>query len=133
MIQATIDSISASTADGLGIVSIAHRLSTVRSSDLIYVLSRGQLVEQGSHAGLMEKKGTYYALVAAQESVHQADAEETVEMSPVPRDPTLHAQRSSTHPGESETQRVRREKEAEANREKEISRAYKARKRANRT
>ncbi|OLP94424.1 Multidrug resistance protein 1 [Symbiodinium microadriaticum] len=125
MIQATIDSISASTADGLGIVSIAHRLSTVRSSDLIYVLSRGQLVEQGSHAGLMEKKGTYYALVAAQESVHQADAEETVEMSPVPRDPTLHAQRSSTHLGESEAQRVRREKEAEANREREISRAYK--------
>ena len=30
----------------------------------------GTLVEKGNHASLMEKKGTYYALVAAQESSH---------------------------------------------------------------
>jgi len=68
MIQSTIDSISAKSNDGLGIVSIAHRLSTVRSCDLIYVLSRGKVVEQGNHDELMEKKGTYYALAASQDA-----------------------------------------------------------------
>ena len=38
------------------------------NADLIYVLNRGSLVEQGNHATLMEKKGAYYALVATQDS-----------------------------------------------------------------
>ena len=126
MIQATIDSISANTADGLGIVSIAHRLSTVRNSDLIYVLSRGTLVEHGNHASLMEKKGTYYALVAAQESSHKAEDEEK-DAAAISNDHAAQnvVRRSSTNSGESETQRVKREKDAEANREKEISKNYK--------
>ena len=125
MIQATIDNISANTNDGLGIVSIAHRLSTVRNSDLIYVLSRGTLVEKGNHAALMEKKGTYYALVAAQESSYKADEEELE--TNVVQDQTLQmVKRASTNSGESETQRVKREKEQEANREKDIAKNYKA-------
>eukprot|EP00930_Biecheleria_cincta_P042445 TRINITY_DN29208_c0_g1_i1.p1 TRINITY_DN29208_c0_g1~~TRINITY_DN29208_c0_g1_i1.p1 ORF type:complete len:1315 (-),score=229.41 TRINITY_DN29208_c0_g1_i1:121-3717(-) len=80
MIQATIDSISAKTSEGLGIVSIAHRLSTVRNCDIIYVLSRGKVVEQGNHDELMARKGTYYALAASQEAAksknEQADAVE---------------------------------------------------------
>ena len=44
MIQQTIDSLQ-STVGTLGIVSIAHRLSTVRSAEKIYVLSHGSLVE----------------------------------------------------------------------------------------
>mmetsp|Transcript_30535 Transcript_30535/g.54595 ORF Transcript_30535/g.54595 Transcript_30535/m.54595 type:complete len:1272 (-) Transcript_30535:403-4218(-) len=68
MIQATIEHIGTSSTTGLGIVSIAHRLSTVRGCDLIYVLSRGTLVEQGTHLQLMEKKGAYYALAASQDS-----------------------------------------------------------------
>ena len=128
MIQATIDSISANTTDGLGIVSIAHRLSTVRNSDLIYVLSRGMLVEKGNHASLMEKKGTYYALVAAQESSHKAEDEAAETNAPdLPHDQTLQmvVKRSSTNSGESETARVKKEKEALANREKEIAKTYK--------
>jgi len=125
MIQGTIDSISANTSDGLGIVSIAHRLSTVRNSDLIYVLSRGTLVESGNHVALMEKRGTYYALVAAQESSHKADEEE--EKKPdLPHDQTLQMiKRQSTNSEESEGKRVAREKEAEANREKDIVKTYK--------
>jgi len=127
MIQATIDSISANTTQGLGIVSIAHRLSTVKNSDLIYVLSRGTLVEKGNHASLMEKKGTYYALVAAQESSHKADEAEDNNVPEVPHDQTLQmvVKRSSTNSGESESERVKREKDAEANREKEIAKNYK--------
>ena len=41
---------------------IAHRLSTVRSADLILVLDRGVLVESGTHEELIEKRGQYYYL-----------------------------------------------------------------------
>ena len=41
---------------------IAHRLSTIRGADLIVVLEHGQIVEQGSHAELMERQGLYTAL-----------------------------------------------------------------------
>ncbi|WP_427162591.1 peptidase domain-containing ABC transporter [Aliinostoc sp. HNIBRCY26] len=41
---------------------IAHRLSTVRNADLILVLDKGLLIEQGTHAELMNKKGHYFYL-----------------------------------------------------------------------
>jgi ATP-binding cassette subfamily B protein len=41
---------------------IAHRLSTIRDADLIVVLEHGRVVEQGSHAELMERGGLYTAL-----------------------------------------------------------------------
>ena len=41
---------------------IAHRLSTIRGAELIVVLEHGQIVEQGSHAELMERQGLYTAL-----------------------------------------------------------------------
>ncbi|MBP6818886.1 ABC transporter transmembrane domain-containing protein [Ferrovibrio sp. MS7] len=45
---------------------IAHRLSTVIDADIIFVLERGQLVEQGSHAELLGKGGVYARLYATQ-------------------------------------------------------------------
>jgi ABC-type multidrug transport system fused ATPase/permease subunit len=41
---------------------IAHRLSTIRGADLIVVLEHGRVVEQGSHAELMARRGLYTAL-----------------------------------------------------------------------
>ena len=43
-------------------VVIAHRLSTVRNADLIYVLEQGKLVESGKHEELLEYGGAYAAL-----------------------------------------------------------------------
>jgi ATP-binding cassette, subfamily B, bacterial len=41
---------------------IAHRLSTIRDADLIVVLEHGQIVEQGSHDELLERRGLYTSL-----------------------------------------------------------------------
>jgi ATP-binding cassette, subfamily B, bacterial len=43
-------------------ILIAHRLSTVMHAERIYVLERGQIVEQGVHADLLAETGLYYAL-----------------------------------------------------------------------
>jgi HlyB family type I secretion system ABC transporter len=45
---------------------IAHRLSTVRDADLIVVLEKGRLVERGTHAELLERRGLYHYLVSQQ-------------------------------------------------------------------
>lgn len=43
-------------------LAIAHRLSTIRHADCIYVMERGQLIEQGTHEELLEKEGQYAQL-----------------------------------------------------------------------
>jgi len=48
-------------------IVIAHRLSTVRDADLILVLDGGRIVESGRHKELLELKGTYCTLIAAQQ------------------------------------------------------------------
>ena len=45
---------------------IAHRLSTIRDADLILVMENGAIVEQGTHAQLLERDGAYAALYNAQ-------------------------------------------------------------------
>ncbi|MGH7863053.1 MAG: ABC transporter ATP-binding protein [Candidatus Dormibacteraceae bacterium] len=45
---------------------IAHRLSTIRDADLIVVMDLGRIVEKGNHEQLLQAKGAYYRLYAAQ-------------------------------------------------------------------
>jgi len=59
-ITATIREISDQTSHIT--ILIAHRLSTIRHADRIYVLERGQIIEQGKHDDLLEEKGLYYAM-----------------------------------------------------------------------
>lgn len=45
---------------------IAHRLSTIRNADLILVIDKGNVIEQGTHQELMKEKGFYYHLYTSQ-------------------------------------------------------------------
>lgn len=45
---------------------IAHRLSTIKGADLILVMDRGKIVEQGTHSELLSNKGLYYKLYNSQ-------------------------------------------------------------------
>lgn len=56
---------------------IAHRLSTIRDADLILVMEDGAIVEQGSHAELLERDGAYARLYRAQFSGALVDDEVT--------------------------------------------------------
>ena len=43
-------------------VIIAHRLSTVKNADYLYVMNAGRIAEHGTHTQLLEKKDTYHKL-----------------------------------------------------------------------
>jgi ABC-type multidrug transport system fused ATPase/permease subunit len=53
---------------GMSLVSfvIAHRLSTIRDADNVIVVNEGQIVKQGSHKQLLEKRGFFYHLFMSQ-------------------------------------------------------------------
>ncbi len=48
--------------EGRTVFVIAHRLSTVKNSDVIMVLDHGKIIERGNHEKLISEKGTYYQL-----------------------------------------------------------------------
>jgi len=62
MVQAALDKAMV----GRTTLVIAHRLATVQRADVIWVLERGHLVEQGTHAELQAKGGLYASLAALQ-------------------------------------------------------------------
>ncbi|XP_068013050.1 ATP-dependent translocase ABCB1-like isoform X2 [Melanerpes formicivorus] len=72
VVQAALDKVRR----GRTTVVVAHRLSTVRSADIIAVFENGAVSEQGTHSQLMEMKGIYYKFVNMQASGAEDPLEE---------------------------------------------------------
>jgi len=53
---------------------IAHRLSTIQRADLILLMEDGRIVERGTHAELMTRRGLYHAMVVRQMTAHDREA-----------------------------------------------------------
>ena len=66
MTEAKIQAAMETVTKGRTTLMIAHRLSTVRNADLILVVKNGKIVEQGTHAALLAKKGYYHELYTRQ-------------------------------------------------------------------
>ena len=58
---------------GRTVLVIAHRLSTIRNANKILVLQHGEIVEEGTHVQLMDKRGLYYQLVKRQTEQHETE------------------------------------------------------------
>lgn len=72
VVQAALDA----AARGRTTIAVAHRLSTVRNADAIYVFDNvdgngGRIVESGTHASLMAQHGRYFELIQLQSSVKE--------------------------------------------------------------
>ncbi|XP_053600258.1 ATP-dependent translocase ABCB1-like isoform X2 [Plodia interpunctella] len=61
--------------EGRTTVVVAHRLSTIRNVDMIYVFKAGEVIEYGNHVELMEKKGHYYDMVMIQGTTPELEEE----------------------------------------------------------
>ena len=68
VVQEAIDSLTGQTT----IIIVAHRLATVRNADWIYVLERGQIVQEGTWDHLTREPGQFYALWSLQNGVTRA-------------------------------------------------------------
>jgi ATP-binding cassette subfamily B (MDR/TAP) protein 1 len=78
-------------SEGRTTIVIAHKLATIRKADNIVVMSKGRIIEQGTHSGLIAQEGTYARFVkiqdltvsakakAAEEAVTQEEEEEEEE------------------------------------------------------
>lgn len=62
IVQAALDK----AKDGRTCIVVAHRLSTIQNADMICVVSKGEIVEKGTHEDLMEAKGHYFELTQRQ-------------------------------------------------------------------
>jgi len=48
------------------IITVSHRLTTVEKADIIYMFEAGEIVEQGTHKELVQKRGSYYRMFESQ-------------------------------------------------------------------
>jgi ATP-binding cassette, subfamily B (MDR/TAP), member 1 len=64
--EAVVQQALTRAAQGRTTVAVAHRLSSISHADCIYVFELGRVVETGTHAELMARKGRYWEFVGMQ-------------------------------------------------------------------
>lgn len=97
IVQEALDNVSENRTT----IVIAHKLSTVRNADNIAVMADGAIIEQGTHAQLIDANGAYARLVRAQD-LGRADNERD-ELDENPRDENLNLMRTQTQIGSVKT------------------------------
>ncbi len=75
-IEAAIQESLATLMEGKTVIAIAHRLSTIAALDRLIVLDQGRIVEEGTHAELLQRGGLYARLWRRQSGGFLGDAEE---------------------------------------------------------
>ncbi|RKU41651.1 hypothetical protein DL546_002293 [Coniochaeta pulveracea] len=66
IVQAALDDAAKGENTKRTTIAVAHRLSTIRNADLIFVFSRGRITEVGRHEDLVRRKGMYHQMFLAQ-------------------------------------------------------------------
>ncbi|XP_067859774.1 ATP-dependent translocase ABCB1-like [Heptranchias perlo] len=87
VVQAALDK----ACKGRTTIVIAHRLSTIRTVDVIASFENGALMEQGTHAELMQKNGVYHSLVSAQTFKSTEEEQQGTESGTAPDEPEQHS------------------------------------------
>lgn len=64
--EAVVQEALAAAAMGRTTIAVAHRISSIANADCIYVFDQGTVVEQGTHAQLIARKGRYWDYVGMQ-------------------------------------------------------------------
>nr|QST14980.1 ABCB1-2 protein [Diaphanosoma celebensis] len=75
VVQQALDQAS----EGRTTVIVAHRLTTVRNADCIFVFKNGSVEECGTHAELMSRRGLYFSLVNSQSTEEETHQEDTID------------------------------------------------------
>jgi ATP-binding cassette subfamily B (MDR/TAP) protein 1 len=66
IVQAALDDAAKGESTKRTTIAVAHRLSTIRNADLVFVFSRGHIAEVGRHDELVRKRGMYHQMCLAQ-------------------------------------------------------------------
>ena len=62
VVQKALDDIIHNKDSSAMSINIAHRISTIRDSDHLYVFNKGKIIEDGNYDNLMKKRGYFYKL-----------------------------------------------------------------------
>lgn len=98
-------------AEGRTTIVIAHKLATIRKADNIVVMTKGKIVEQGTHEGLIAQGGTYAALVKIQNlAVAHSETDSDEQIDDVVGDPADITKTMTRYPT-GDRERMERQKE----------------------
>jgi len=81
--------------EGRTTIAIAHRLSTLKNSDRIFVVDHGKIVENGTHQELLDLKGIYHTLVKIQTELSAEPSVDTLNVYSEPAKITIKAEESA--------------------------------------